>query len=142
MGCVDGGRGLAGEVRKQESFVEGDDRGGGVSAGIVDVGGPVDGTVGGCGVVPFGAFVRRVILVGKLPIARDYLICARVRDTDGVISWSLIKLDHRGEAFSVVQEDCVGRLGFDVKPIDGINPHGMGIDGKDWGLDAHGADNV
>ena len=142
MGCVGGGRGLAGGVRTQESFVEGDDGSGGVSAGIVDIGGPVYGTVGGCGVVTVGTFVRRVILVGKLPIARDYLICGRVRDADGVISWSLIKLDHCGEAFTVVQEDCVRRLGFDVKSIDGIDPHGMGIDGKDWGLDTHCADNV
>ena len=142
MGRVDGGGGLTGGVRKQESLVEGDNGGGGVAAGIVDVGGPVYGTVGGRGIVPVGAFVRRVILVGELPIARYYLICARVRDADGVISWSLIKLDHCGEALSVVQEDCVGRLGFDVKPIDGINPHGMGINGEDWGLDTHCADNV
>ena len=142
MSCVGGGGGLAGRVRKQESFVEGDDGGGGVSAGIVDVSSPVYCTVGGCRVVTVGAFVRRVILVRELRIARDYLICARVRDADGVISWSLIKLDHCGEALSVVQEDCVGRLRFDVKPIDGINPHGMGIDGKDWCLNTHCADNV
>ena len=142
MGCVGGGGGLAGRVRKQESLVEGDDGCCGVSAGIVDVGGPVYCTVGGCGIVTVGAFGRCVILVGELRIARDDLICARVRDADGVISWRLIKLDHCGEALSVVQEDRVGRLGFDVKPIDGINPHGMGIDGKDWGLDTHCADNV
>ena len=142
MGCVGGGGGLASRVRKQERFVEGDDGGGRVSAGIVDVGGPIYGTVGGCRVVTFGAFVRRVILVRELRIARDYLIRARVRHADGVISWSLIKLDHCGEAFSVVQEDCVSRLRFDVKPIHGIDPHGMGIDGKDWSLDTHCADDV
>ncbi len=104
-----GGRGgFVGRVRNQESFVEGNDGGRSISASIVDVCGRINRAIGGCGVVTVMTFVRRVISVGELRVTREYLVCTRVCDADSVISWSLIKLDHCGEALAIVQEDCVG----------------------------------
>lgn len=91
VGCVRGRRGLIGGIRDQESFVEGDDGSSGVFATIVDVCGSIYCAIaGGCRVVALVTFVRCVVLVGELRIAREYLIGARVCDADGVISRSLV----------------------------------------------------
>ena len=108
MGCVGGRRGLAGRIRNQEGFVEGNDRCRGIFASVVDVCSGVHRAIGGCGIVVVLTFMQSVILVRELRIAREYLICARICDADGVISWSLIKFDHCGEALAVIQEDCLG----------------------------------
>ena len=108
VGCVGGRRGLVGGIRDQEGFVEGNDRCRGIFATVVDVCGGVYCAVGGCCVVVVLTFVRRVMLVRELRIAREYLIRTRVCNADGVFSWSLIKFDKSREALAVVQEDCVG----------------------------------
>ena len=91
VGCIGGGRGLVDGIRDQESFIEGDDGGSGVFAAVVDVCGPIYCAVAGCcRVVTVVVGARCVRLVRELCIAREYLICARICDADGVISGSLV----------------------------------------------------
>ena len=83
-----------------------------------------------------------MVSVGELRVAGEDLICGRVGKADGVIPGGLVEFDHHGEALAIVQEDRVGWLGFDIVPVHRINPHGVGIDGEDWGLDTHCADEM
>ena len=107
----DGGRIEGGQV----DGVEADDVGGDVGAGVVDVG-------------EGGGFASRVV-VGEHGEGGDGLVEAGVGDADLVVARLVVKLDHGAVALAVPDGRHLRELRLDVVAVDGVDPHGVLVDG-------------
>ena len=111
--CVFGDRGRV--EGGKDGGVESDDVGGDVGAGVVDVRFRW-GFAGGVG-------------VGEDGEGGDGLVEAGVGDADGVVARFVVELDHGAVALAVPDLHGLRELGLDVVAVDGIDPHGVFVDG-------------
>ena len=108
--------------------VEGDNVGGDVGAGVVDVR-EGWGLAGGVGV--------REGCKG-----RDGLVESGVGDAEGVVAGFVVELDHDAVTLAVPDGKGLHQLRLDVVAVDGVDPHGVLVDGDGEGFYARAADPV
>lgn len=99
----------------EDGGVEADDGGGDVGAGVVDVG-DCWGFAGAVG-------------VGEDGEGGDGLVEAGVGDADGVVARFIVQFDHGAVALAVPDRDGLRQLRVDVVAVDGVDPHGVFVDG-------------
>lgn len=125
VGVLGDGRGVKG---REDGGVEGDDGVGDVGAGVVDIG---DG----------GGFAR-AMGVGEDGESGDGLVKAGVGDADGVVAGFVVQFDHGAVPLAIPDRDRLRQLRVDVVAVDGVDPHGMFVDGDGERFHARAADPV
>ena len=68
------------------------------------------------------------------------MIQSVIGDTDGVLRWTLVELDHHGVAVAIVDNDRVDKLWDNIVPVNGIDVHSVAVDGEFKMLKAAGID--